>query len=346
MRRAPRNAPWWMVGLTVVGLLAPVTYASALQTRPRAIAHNPELAVSTVTLSLASAVVLPGQATTIQARVSPAVAGRVVFLRKRSHGRFVNVKFAYTNSHGVAKFKYSFRATGKIVLRASVVATDAFLEATSTSAIQSVDTQLPYILPSNTTLQNGASGPLVTQLQQHLNALGYWVGTPDGHFGDATQQAAYALEKAAGIARSGVVNAAFVTSLNAGVVPHPRTTTGNAIEVDLRDNLLLIVQNGSLKYVLNTSAGGGYTYVQDGSTDVAITPSGVYSIGRVVDGAVVDSLGTLWRPRFFYEGFAIHGDSYVPPTPVSHGCVRVSNEAIDWIWAQNLAPVGMKVWVY
>ncbi|HVA73292.1 MAG TPA: L,D-transpeptidase [Acidimicrobiales bacterium] len=61
---------------------------------------------------------------------------------------------------------------------------------------------------------------------------------------------------------------------------------------------------------------------------------------------VVSALGELWRPKFFNSGFAIHGDSYVPPVPVSHGCVRVGNEAIDWIWAQNLAPLGTAVWVY
>jgi lipoprotein-anchoring transpeptidase ErfK/SrfK len=31
---------------------------------------------------------------------------------------------------------------------------------------------------------------------------------------------------------------------------------------------------------------------------------------------------------------------------VSHGCVRISNEAIDWVWAQNLDPIGTTVWVY
>jgi peptidoglycan hydrolase-like protein with peptidoglycan-binding domain len=251
-----------------------------------------------------------------------------------------------TNSRGVARFKYAFRSTGNVVLRASVVATDTFLQATSSSVVEAVDTQLPLVLPANTALAEGSTGSLVLLLQQRLNALGYWVGSPDGHFGDATQQATYALEKAAGIARSGVVNAAFVAALNAGTLPLPRTSTGNAIDINLSTDLLMIVQNGVLKYVLNTSTGGGYTYTEDGSTYVAITPSGVYSIGRAVNGIVVDSLGSLWRPRFFYEGFAIHGDSYVPPTPVSHGCVRISNEAIDWIWAQNLAPIGMKVWVY
>ena len=66
----------------------------------------------------------------------------------------------------------------------------------------------------------------------------------------------------------------------------------------------------------------------------------------VVNGMVVDSLGSLWMPKFFYEGFAIHGDTEVPPVPVSHGCARVSNEAIEWIWADNIDPIGTTVWVY
>ena len=98
--------------------------------------------------------------------------------------------------------------------------------------------------------------------------------------------------------------------------------------------------------MLNTSTGGGYTYTQDGVTSVAITPVGHFQIYRQVNGLVVDSLGQLWRPKFFDAGFAIHGDTSVPPYPVSHGCVRVSNAAIDWIWANNIAPIGTSVWVY
>ena len=36
----------------------------------------------------------------------------------------------------------------------------------------------------------------------------------------------------------------------------------------------------------------------------------------------------------------------MPSVPVSHGCVRVSNEAINWIWAANSDPIGTEVWVY
>jgi lipoprotein-anchoring transpeptidase ErfK/SrfK len=101
-----------------------------------------------------------------------------------------------------------------------------------------------------------------------------------------------------------------------------------------------------VEHVLNTSTGGGYTYTSDGVTAVADTPVGVFNMFRQVNGMVTDSLGQLWRPKFFYRGFAIHGDDSVPPFPVSHGCARVSNDAIDWIWADNLAPIGTKVWVY
>jgi len=105
--------------------------------------------------------------------------------------------------------------------------------ATSVSAVENVDAELPFVLAPNTTLAMGSNGPQVRLLQERLSALGYWLGVPNGIFGDATQQAVYALEKVAGLDRSGVVGPPFVAALNAGAVPHPRTTSGDAIEVDL-----------------------------------------------------------------------------------------------------------------
>ena len=207
-----------------------------------------------------------------------------------------------------------------------------------------------WLLPSTetptATLGPGATGPAVVALQQRLSALGYWLGTPDGTYGDATQQAVWALQKAAGISRSGVVGPATQEALAAGVLPQPRSTSGYVIEIDLEDDLVMFVTNGRIDEVLNTSTGGGYTYTQDGVTAVATTPTGHFSIYRQVNGLVVDSLGSLWRPKFFDAGFALHGDTSVPPEPVSHGCARVSNEAINWIWANNVAPIGTAVWVY
>jgi lipoprotein-anchoring transpeptidase ErfK/SrfK len=87
-------------------------------------------------------------------------------------------------------------------------------------------------------------------------------------------------------------------------------------------------------------------YIEDGTTAIATTPVGIFHVYRQVDGLVTDSLGQLWRPKFFDSGYAIHGDSDVPPYSASHGCVRVSDEAINWIWADNVIPLGTEVWVY
>jgi hypothetical protein len=205
---------------------------------------------------------------------------------------------------------------------------------------------LPAVEIPSVTLKPGDQSAAVLAVQQRLSALGYWLGTPNGVFGDSTQQAVYAIQKAAGLPRTGVVGPSTDLALAQGVVPQPRSTSGYVIEVNLADDLVMFVNNGHVNLVFNTSTGGGYTYTQDGVTNVALTPQGHFQLYRQVNGLVVDSLGALWRPKFFTGGFAIHGDTFVPPEPVSHGCVRVSNEAIDWIWANNVAPLGTAVWVY
>jgi len=200
--------------------------------------------------------------------------------------------------------------------------------------------------PGTPTLSLGASGAAVASLQQRLLALHYWVDTTDGVFDDSTQQAVFALQKAAGLGRDGVVGPATWAALDRGVEPRPRSMPGSVVEIALDPDLLMVVRDGALVWTLNTSTGGGYTYTSGGVTAVADTPVGHFSIYTETDGLVVDSLGELWRPKYFDSGFAIHGDSYVPPVPVSHGCVRVSDEAIDWIWATDLMPLGTAVWVY
>lgn len=192
----------------------------------------------------------------------------------------------------------------------------------------------------------GSTGPAVTGLQDRLQSLHFWVGTVDGRFGDSTRQAVYAFQKAAGLKPDGAVGTATAAALGRGVTVPPRSTSGHLIEVDLHKGLLLLVDSGMAAWVFNTSTGGGYRYTEGGVTAVAVTPTGHFVLFRQVNGLVVSPLGELWRPKYFYSGFAIHGDSYVPPVPVSHGCVRVSNEGINWIWAQDLAPLGTAVWIY
>src|SRR5579862_7663502 len=78
-------------------------------------------------------------------------------------------------------------------------------------------------------LQLGDSGPAVKALQVYLTSLGYWLGTPDGTFGDSTQQAVWALQKAAGLSADGVVGPKTAAALAAGVVPKPRPTSGYVV---------------------------------------------------------------------------------------------------------------------
>lgn len=199
---------------------------------------------------------------------------------------------------------------------------------------------------SKTLLGLGARGKVVLALQRRLASLGYWLGRPDGVFGDATEQAVFALQKAAGIGTDGIVGPLTRAALARGVVPRPRPVAGRAIEIDLERQLLLIVDGRHLDAVLNTSTGGGYWYRSGGATYRAVTPTGHYRIYRQVDGLDVSPLGELWRPKYFDSGIALHGYASVPPVPVSHGCVRVSIAAMNWIWAANLAPVGTAVYVF
>ena len=103
----------------------------------------------------------------------------------------------------------------------------------------------------------------------------------------------------------------------------------------------------------DTSTGGGYFYeetdkVNGGKiTGTAITTNGTFHIYRVSDDpAYHGTLGTLYRPRFIVGGIAMHGYPNVPNYPASHGCVRVTNAFMDFVWAANLLPIGRTVVIH
>lgn len=85
----------------------------------------------------------------------------------------------------------------------------------------------------------------------------------------------------------------------------------------------------------------------DGRTELADTRAGRWKVSWVVDGIDVGALGGLYRPRYFHpDGIAVHGCHSVPAYPASHGCVRLTEAAMDWIWANGFMPVGSAVWVH
>jgi peptidoglycan hydrolase-like protein with peptidoglycan-binding domain len=195
-------------------------------------------------------------------------------------------------------------------------------------------------------LKSGAKGAEVVALQQRLAALGYWNGKADGKFGSTTQQAVFALQKAAGIGRDGTVGPKTQKALDQGVRPKARSTEGHVVEVSLKKQLLMIVDDGTVKEIFNTSTGSNEHYQYQGQTYLADTPDGRFRVGRQIDGWRHGPLGPLWRPKYFNGGIAVHGAPSVPAYPASHGCARVSISAMNWIWSNDAIPLKTRVWVY
>lgn len=233
----------------------------------------------------------------------------------------------------------------------SVPASLAPAPSTSASPTPTPSTSTPATStppPAPKKLKVGAKGATVVALQERLTELGYWNGTADGKFGGTTQQAVYALQKAAGIGRDGTVGPKTQKALDEGVRPTAKSKAGSGylVEINLKKQLLMFVQNGEVLAALNTSTGSNMHYVYQGDTFLADTPSGHFQVGRQIDGMRHGPLGDLFRPKYFNGGIAVHGSPSIPPYPASHGCARVSNAAINWIWSTNKIPLKTKVWVY
>ncbi|OAB86601.1 endopeptidase [Janibacter melonis] len=181
-------------------------------------------------------------------------------------------------------------------------------------------------------------------MQRSLARLGYWGGTADGTYGGLTEQAVLALQKQAGLDRDGVAGPRTLRAVAKGTRPTVGAGRTDRVEIDLERQLLYVVRDGSVQWAISTSTGSGETYESsyDGLA-VAVTPPGTFAVGRVYDGSEVATLGTLYRPRYFNGGIAVHGAASVPGWPASHGCARVSDPAMDLIWSQDLMPVGSTV---
>ncbi len=204
----------------------------------------------------------------------------------------------------------------------------------------------PTTSTTNNLLSLGRSSPEVAMLQQQLAQLGYRPGTPDGFFGAATASAVLAFEKREGLTRDGIAGPEVLSRILApsGGGPHAGLPVPR-IEVDVARQIVFVVFANAI-WTLNASTGSGLTY-EDPTThakDVAYTPVGSFAVQREVDGDVQAPLGTLHRPLYFFQGWAVHGAASVPAFPASHGCVRVSDADADWLFP--LVPIGTAVVIY
>ncbi|MGD9704043.1 MAG: L,D-transpeptidase family protein [Acidimicrobiia bacterium] len=200
----------------------------------------------------------------------------------------------------------------------------------------------------------GTSPGTVAVAQRRLLDLGFWNSGADGGYGLSTAQAVMAFQKWAGLPATSVLDEATAGVLNTAACRPTSTAAGDVFEVDKARQLGFFVRGGAVLWVLNVSTGNGRDYDEENQRfpgqreiGVAVTPTGSFNIYRVSDQVRYEgTLGSMYRPRFVVGGVAVHGSPSIPNYPASHGCIRVSNPAMDMIWATNLLPMGGRVVIH
>src|SRR2546423_15502484 len=182
---------------------------------------------------------------------------------------------------------------------------------------------------------NALKSTELKQAQVHLAEMGYGTG----------RNAVVAFQKYEGRKVTGQLNREEVDAIMNASAPQPRDAGYKHVEVDLdRQVLLLVDDDGAIKKILPVSTGSNKHYSEKGMIGLAYTPRGRFRIYAKIAGWRKSPLGLLYYPNYFSDGLAIHGNSAVPNSPASHGCIRIPNSAAIEMYKQM--PVGTIVLVY
>ena|SRR5436190_5526742 len=179
------------------------------------------------------------------------------------------------------------------------------------------------------------SGAEARQAHSRLAEMGYGKG----------QIALISFQKYAGRDVSGRLTRDDFDAIMNAEPPQAKDSGYKHVEVDLdRQILLLTNDEGEVKKVLPVSTGSNKNYNEKGMKGLAYTPRGRFRIYAKIAGWRKSPLGLLYYPNYFSDGLAIHGNSSVPNTPASHGCIRIPNSAA--IEMSRQMPVGTIVLIY
>jgi L,D-transpeptidase catalytic domain/Putative peptidoglycan binding domain len=189
----------------------------------------------------------------------------------------------------------------------------------------------------------GMRGPDVALLQRRLADLHFNPGPPDGYYGYATRAALWAFQQANGIVPGTPVDKALSEALRCPrpVRPFTSSRVPTRVEISLRRQLMIIWSHGRVTLISHISTGAMRSYCEFGICGFARTPTGDFYVFRRYDGWQDSPLGWMYKPLYFYAGFALHGSTDVPLYPASHGCVRVPITNADLMYA--LVPDGTPV---
>jgi peptidoglycan hydrolase-like protein with peptidoglycan-binding domain len=220
-------------------------------------------------------------------------------------------------------------------------------------------------LPSNKVPIGPAPSPLVAvgqsggsstaAVQQRLLDLGFWLSGVDGSYGLTTQQAVMAYQKYKGLPPTGSVDQSTANALTVeNYRAYGLADAGDLVEIDKTRQVLFLINGGKVTWAFNTSTANGEEYTEEDQntpgeeiSDVAETPNGMWAFERErPEGWWKGDLGEIYRPKYFVGGVAVHGSNSIPNYPASHGCVRVSTTAMDFIWDSGIMPLRLAVWVH
>jgi peptidoglycan hydrolase-like protein with peptidoglycan-binding domain len=280
----------------------------------------------------------------IQGAIHPHLGGRV-FLQRNVKGKWRTVKHQMLSA-GHFSFQITPSSVGQLQYR--LVRHNDATHGRATS-------RTLHIAVVHRTLSLGDSGSDVKALQNQLHRLHYDVGPRHGSYGYDTLHAVTAFEKVNGLSKDGAAGPSVWKKLSNPKryhLRHPDKSQKIATEVNLSKQVLVLAKHGKVWRILDTSTAGGYYYTNSqGQQEKAVTPTGHFTIQYKLTGWHKSDLGELYYPSYFNNtGYAIHGEgngngsSEVPPYPNSHGCVRITNNAVLRYF--NKLAVGTSVWIY
>jgi len=254
-----------------------------------------------------------GQALQLRVKLQPAVAGKL------------RLKVVRGGHHCV---RDRFFAVGKpfVLTLSSAARYVAWVEVKPNAGYTQIVRKIRFGV-SAPSLSLGSRGRAVRLLENELIAHRFALLHADSTFGADTLEAVYALQKLAGLSRTGRVSAAAWLALGRSEPPRPRLR-GTYIEVDKTKQVLYVVRESKVTLIVPVSTGA-----------TGNTPIGVFHVYSKVPGGAV-----MYYSNYFTGAFAIHGYVDVPPYPASHGCVRVPMWIATHLY--GLISLGARVYIH
>jgi len=205
-------------------------------------------------------------------------------------------------------------------------------------------------IPTNSSADTNAQTRKVRSPRPHTPALSrVEIKDANGRLAEmgygAGRTAVIAFQKYEGRKVTGQLSREDIAAIMNATTPQAKDPGYKHVEVDLdRQVLLSTDDSGAVKKVLPVSTGSDKQYHEKGMSGLAYTPRGRFRIYAKISGWRKSPLGLLYYPNYFSDGLAIHGNSSVPDSPQSHGCIRVPNSAAIALYKQM--PVGTIVLIY